>query len=81
MVKVNYLGPGVACRMKLRRAYTDLHAERLRCRPLGPEYDAVTGLMEQIDATHRTLFGEPAVEPMPRHVANPGSETEKPPPR
>ena len=71
MVKVTYLGPGVACRMKLRRAYTDLHAERLRCRPLGPEYDSITGLMEQIDAAHRTLFGEPAAEPMPRHVANP----------
>lgn len=71
MVKVNYLGPGFQCRMKLRRAYSDLHAERLRCRPLGPDYDAITALMVQIDITHRALFGEPATEPMRGHVANP----------
>lgn len=72
MTRVSYTGPGVECRMKLRRAYSDLHAERMKCRPLGPEYEAVVGLMGQIDETHRALFGAPVSDPMPCHVANPG---------
>lgn len=67
--------------MKLRRAYADLFAERMRCRPLGPEFDAIDLLMRQIDGTYRVLFGVPLAEPDRQHVANPGSNARKPPPR
>lgn len=71
MVKVRYLGPDHFTRMKLRRAYIDLREESGKCRPMGPEYQAITALMGQIDATCRELLGEPVAEGGVCHSANP----------
>lgn len=67
MVKMNYLGPGHECSMKLRRAFVDLRGEADRCRPLGDEYKTIIALMRQIDETHQKLFGKPVAEPGAHH--------------
>ncbi len=48
MVKRNYLGPDHNYPMLLRRTYLDLRQQSDKCRPFGPQYKQVTGLMTAV---------------------------------
>lgn len=67
MVKMNYLGPDHNYPMLLRRTYLDLRQQSDRCRPFGPKYMEVTGLMQAVSDAYRAHTGEEIAGPGAHH--------------